>query len=90
MILKSVAEILALSLEKMKQGLSIACVRAWAQQPFGNFFQGTVSLIVIERFHLMSWQPCWCILNKRILIFSFVLGPNIATMPIDFCFSRDV
>ena len=42
-----------------------------------------------ERFHLTSWQPCWCTLNKIILIISFVSGTNMAAMSTLFCVSWD-
>ena len=42
-----------------------------------------------ERFHLTSLQPCWCTLNKRLLIISFVWKTNMAATPIVFCVSWD-
>ena len=43
----------------------------------------------IECFHLMSLQPCWCTLNKRISIISFVWNTNMAAMPMVFLVSWD-
>ena len=37
------------------------------------------------RFHLTSWRPCWCTLNKRILIISSVWNTNMTAMSIVFC-----
>ena len=43
----------------------------------------------IAGFHLTSWRPCWCTLNKRILIISFVWDTNMAAVSIVFCVSWD-
>ena len=43
----------------------------------------------IERFHLTSELPCWCTLNKRIFMISFVWDTNMAAMSIVFCVSWD-
>ena len=43
----------------------------------------------IERFHLTSELPCWCTLNKRIFMISFVWETNMAAMSIVFCVSWD-
>ena len=37
-------------------------------------FDGKILLIAFAGFHLTSWRPCWCTLNKRILIIFFCLG----------------
>ena len=42
--------------------------------------------VVIERFHMTSWRPCWCTL-KRILVFSFAWDTNMAATLIVFCVS---
>ena len=44
---------------------------------------------LIAGFHLTSWRPCWCILNKRILIISFVWDTNMAAVSSVFCVSWD-
>ena len=39
----------------------------------------------IAGFHMTSWRPCWCTLNKIILIIFFVWDTNMAAMSIVFC-----
>ena len=36
--------------------------------------------MLIAGFYLTSWGPCWCTLNKRILIISFDWDTNMAAM----------
>ena len=36
---------------------------------------------------MTSWRPCWCTLNKRNLVFSFVWDTNMAATLIVFCVS---
>ena len=43
----------------------------------------------IERFHLTSELPCWCTLNKRIFMISFVWDTNMAALSTVFCVSWD-
>ena len=43
----------------------------------------------IAGFHLTSWRPCWCSLNKRNLIISFVWNTKMAAMSLLFCVSWD-
>ena len=55
-----------------------------------KFKKSQISILqTIAGFHLMSWRPCWCTLNKRILIISFVWDTNMAAISIVLCVSWD-
>ena len=48
-----------------------------------------INYYLLLGFLLTSWSPCWCTLNKRILIISFVWVTNMAAMSIVFGVSWD-
>ena len=59
-----------------------------AVSSFIKTFSQTVTFC-IAGFHLTSWKPCWHILNKGILIISFVWETNMAITSVVFCVSWD-
>ena len=68
------------------KSIFIACFAAqkfFSCCPGGKMYEG------IAGFHMTSRRSCWCTLNKRILIISFVWETNLAAMSIVFCVSWD-